>query len=263
MRPIILTQPRPRIDALALRLRAAGLEVHAWPMSALAEVDGLDWPGLARTLAGCRWTLLPSPGAIGVAMSAFERLGLPWPSGCGIGLVGPGSVEALAGWRSRVAGLDAAVVMAPELPPYDADALLARDAFRQLAGLRVMVMRRSDGREAWLRTLEARGATVLAVSVYRSRPLDLTAEAAAWLVTRAGADAPFAVSVASAEAGRRLAAAVAPLACANWVRTQPVLTQHPGIAGALSKQGWERVRVHAPGTAGLLGALESLKDDLT
>jgi uroporphyrinogen III methyltransferase/synthase len=261
MRTLVLTQPRPRIDALALRIAAAGVDTCLWPMNALVEVDGLDWTGLARMLAGCRWALLPSPGAIGVAMGAFSRLGLSWPEGCGIGLIGPGSVEALAGWRSRVSGLDAAAVVAPDGPPYDADALLARDVFRDLAGSRVMVMRRSDGREAWLRTLAARGATVLPVSVYRARPLDPPADAAAWLAGRAAADTPFAVSVASAEAGRRLAAVVAPLACADWVRAQPVLTQHPGIGAALTKQGWPRVLVHAPGTAGLLGALESLKDD--
>jgi uroporphyrinogen-III synthase len=262
MHPLILTQPRPRIDVLAARLIEAGAEPVLWPMSAIVEVEGLDWPALLETLSGCRWALLPSPGAIGVTMGAFERLGLQWPAGCALGLIGPGSVEAVDGWGTRVAGLEAASVVSPDGPPYDADALLAGESFRDLAGIRIMVLRRSDGREAWLRTLEARGAVVVAVSVYRARSFDPPAQSVAWLAERAGSGAPFAVSVASADTGRRLSATVAKLACADWVRAQPMLTQHPKIAAALRKQGWGRVLVHPPGTAGLLGALESLKDDL-
>jgi uroporphyrinogen-III synthase len=193
-------------------------------------------------------------------MGAFERLGLEWPAGAGIGLIGPGSREALDGWIPRVRGLQRAPTVAPDGPEHDADALLERPEFAALQDVGIAVLRRSDGREAWLRTLEVRGAALAAVDVYRARPADPPEAAAQWLAGRAAAAQPFAVSVASADAGQRLAAYVDQLGCAHWVRGQPVLTQHPRIAQALRAQGWRAVRKHPPGLAGLIGALESLPD---
>ncbi len=260
MKTVVLTQPFLRAAELAERLRARGYEPLAWPMSEIAEAPGIDWAVLRERLGACRWVLLPSPGAIAVVMAAFERNGLAWPPGTGIGLIGPGSREALAGWHRRVAGLEQAPTVAPEGPEHDAAALLERPEFAALQGVGVAVLRRSDGREAWLRTLEERGAALAAVDVYRAQPADPPEGAAAWLAERAAAGRPFAVSIASADAGLRFAAFVAGLGCVDWVRGQPVLTQHPRIAQALRTQGWRTVRKHPPGLSGLSGALESLPD---
>ncbi|RPH39701.1 MAG: hypothetical protein EHM87_23625, partial [Burkholderiales bacterium] len=209
------------------------------------------------TLARCRWVLLPSPGAIDVVMGAFARLGLAWPASAGIGVIGPGSREVLDGWRARLPGLATVSVIEPDRAPYDADALLAQPAFGSLGGVGVAVLRRADGREDWLQTLHARGATLHAISVYAARDLVAPAEAAGWIGARAARDAPVVLSVASADAGARLGAFVDGLPCAEWVRGRPVLTQHPRIAEALARQGWRRVERHAPGADGLAGAIES------
>jgi uroporphyrinogen-III synthase len=163
---VVLTQPALRAVVLAESLRDRGFELASWPMTAIAEVAGLDWPALSVTLAGCRWVLLPSPGAIEVVMSALEQRGLAWPRAAGVGVIGPGSREALERWRARLAGLDAVPVLEPRRAPYDADALLAEPEFASLSGVDVAVLRRADGREAWLQTLRARGARLHAVSVY-------------------------------------------------------------------------------------------------
>jgi uroporphyrinogen-III synthase len=260
MKTVVLTQPFLRAAELAQRLQALGYEPLAWPMSEIAEAEGIDWPALIERLAACRWVLLPSPGAISVVMAALARHGLAWPAATGIGLIGPGSREALAGWYDRVASLADAPTLAPEGPLHDADALLERPEFAALLGVGVAVLRRADGRESWLHTLRDRGAALAAIDVYRARPADPPADAAAWLAARAADDRPFAISVASADAGRRLAAFVAGLACADWVRGRPVLTQHPRIAQALREQGWRSVRKHPPGLGGLSGALESMPD---
>ena len=260
MRCVVLTQPAIRIQALRAALAARGIDAVAWPGSALAEAPGVDWHRLVVLLASCRWVLLPSPGAIEIVMSALAREGCAWPGGPSIGLIGPGSREALDAWRSRLPGLADALVVEPADPPHDAQTLLARPEFASPVGEAIAVLRRADGREAWLEALRARGARVTAVTVYESRPLEPPPDAADWLAGRAARGRAFAVAVASADAGRRLARFVAPFACAEFVMDQPVLTQHPGIARALREQGWRRVIEHPPGREALVGAVESLTD---
>ncbi len=257
---VVLTQPAPRAGALASALAARGIPSVSWPMTAIDEVPGLDWPALAATLAGCRWALFPSPAAIDVTMGALRRHGLRWPPGTGIGLVGPGSRESLEAWGGRLEGLERAARIEPLVAPHDAEALLARPELAALDGAGVAVLRRADGREAWLHALRARGATLHAPTVYAARDAEPPAQAGEWLSGRAAADAPVAFSVASADAGARLARFVGALPCARWALGCTVLTQHPRIADALRAQGWRRVSRHPPGAAGLVAAIESPTD---
>jgi uroporphyrinogen-III synthase len=67
------------------------------------------------------------------------------------------------------------------------------------------------------------------------------------------------LSIASADAGRRLARQVSSLPSGDWLMSQPVMTQHPKIAQALRESGWREVREHLPGASALVHALESLR----
>jgi uroporphyrinogen-III synthase len=259
---VVLTQPAQRAGVLAEAMSARGFDLMCWPMTAIGEVAGLDWPALASTLAGCRWVLLPSPGAIDVVMGALSQRGLGWPVAVGVGVIGPGSREALARWQGRLAGLDAAPVLESRRAPHDADALLAEPELASLPDVDVAVLRRADGREAWLQTLRERGARLHAVSVYTARDAVPPADADDWIAARAARDAPLVFSVASADAGARLGCFVDGLPCAGWARGRPVLTQHPRIAEALVRQGWRRVERHPPGADGLAAAIESAWPDL-
>jgi uroporphyrinogen III methyltransferase/synthase len=258
---VVLTQPALRAGGLVASLRARGFELACWPMTAIGEVAGLDWSALSVTLAGCRWVLLPSPGAIEVVMGALEQRGFAWPRAVGVGVVGPGSREALERWRARLAGLDAVPVLEPRCAPHDADALLADPELASLSGVDVAVLRRADGREAWLQTLRARGARLHAVSVYTAHDAMPPTDASNWIAARAACDAPLVFSVAGADAGDRLGRFVDGLACAGWARGRPVLTQHPRIAEALLRQGWRCVERHPPGADGLAAAIESACPD--
>lgn len=260
MKHIVLTQPTVRSESLKAALRAGGWESFEVPMSLIAEVPDLDWPDIFATVARARWVLFPSPGAIAVVMAALERQGVIWPEGPGIGLIGPGSGEMLATWQPRIPGLARAVTIAPSLAPFDADRLLARSELVGIGGETVMVLRRADGREAWLNTLAERGAEVIARSVYRMVELVPSPVADEWFGTTASQATPFAFSIASADAGRRLASYVSSLSCAGWLMSQPVLTQHPRIAQSLRDQGWPDVREHPPGVTALVRALESLRN---
>jgi uroporphyrinogen-III synthase len=257
---VVLTQPASRAGALSVVLASHGIPAACWPMTEIDEAPGLDAAALARTLAGCRWALFASPAAIDVTMGALARAGQGWPAGTGVGLIGPGSRDALEGWDARLDGLERAERIEPLAPPYDADALLARTELARLDGVGVAVLRRADGREAWLHALHERGATLHAMAVYAARDALPPPEARGWLAAAAAADAPVAFSIASADAGARLAAFVRALDCAAWVLSRPVLTQHPRIAQALRAHGWTHVVRHRPGAAGLVAAIESAHD---
>lgn len=257
--PVILTQPELRLAPLVAGLQAAGFVPVHWPMSRLAPEPDLDGMRLLDHLKDCDWAMLPSPGAIAVVMSALAGHSLAWPQGCRIALIGPGSRQALHHWYDRVPGLEAATVVAPSVAPFDAQSLLALPVFTDLGGQVVVVLRREDGRQAWLKTLQSRGAILRALTVYRMAPLSPPSDARDWLARQADADATLAVSIASADAGHRLLEAVGSWPQAAWLKRQPVLTQHPAIADALRRDGWAHVIEHPPGLDGLLGALESLR----
>ena len=261
MRPaVVLTQPASRAAALSAALGASGIASTRWPMTSIEEAPGLDWPALAATLSGCRWVLFPSPAAIEVTMAALRRHALRWPAAVGIGLIGPGSRDALDAWSARLEGLAAAPRIEPLAPPYDAEALLARGELASLAGVGVAVLRRADGREAWLHVLRTRGALLHAITVYAARDADPPVGAAGWLAERAATGGSVAFSIASVEVGERLARFVGALPRAEWALGCPALTQHPRIAEALRACGWRHVLRHPPGAAGLVAAIESLDD---
>lgn len=255
--PVVLTQPALRVAGLIDALSHAGFDVLHWPMSLIEAVPNLDWAGLREELAACRWVLFPSPGAIDVVMQHWADCAWPWPASCGIGLIGPGSRDALHAWMPRVVGLHEAPKIEPPGPVFDADALLACPALQRLEGIAVAVLRRHDGGQAWLDTLRARGAALRTCEVYQVQACGLTESAAAWLAQRQRSGEAITLSIASGEAGRALAHAVAGHPYAAWTLAQPVLTQHPRIAARLSEQGWSRVIEHSPGVRGLLHALES------
>ena len=259
MNSVVLTQPDIRSDSLKDALSAVGWAPVEMPMSAIAEGTDLDWPEIFLAAEKSRWVLFPSPAAIAVVMAALQRHGLRWPSGPGIGLIGPGSREMLDAWQSRIAGLSTAVRIAPNVAPFDSERLLACPELNQIAGDKVMVLRRADGREAWLHTLTERGAELIARSVYRMIELAPSTDANEWFRAQAAGGCRFAFSIASADAGRRLADHVLALPDADWLMSQPVMTQHPKIAQALRECGWREVREHPPGVSALVHALESLR----
>ena len=196
------------------------------------------------------------PGVISIVMSRWVERAAAWPAHAGLALIGPGSRAELERWAPRVPGLAAARVISPPAEPFDAAALLAAPELADLAGQRVAVLRRADGREDWLATLRGRRARLEVTVVYRSTPLEPGPDAAAWLQERAARAAPVAFSVTSADVAGRLGRWVAAQACARWAFAQPALAVHPRIAQALRAQGWQQVHLHAPGPAGLLRGVE-------
>lgn len=257
---VVLTQPSLRTAGLVATLHARGFATECWPMGTLAPADGVDWPVLARRFAASDLVVFPSPGAIAVVLGAFAASGLDWPAGPSIGVVGRGSLEALAPWRARWPALRDAAVAVPDGPEQDAQALLSLPGFAEPAGRRIAVVGRAGTVPRGVDTLRARGADVTVCTAYRFDASPPPAHAASWMAGRAADGRDFAISAADAGSGRRLGAFVDALPAGGWVRGRPLLTQHPRIADALRADGWRCVHVHPPGPDGLVAALESLRD---
>jgi uroporphyrinogen-III synthase len=285
---VILTQPALRAGSLAQALEAGGHRVARWPLIDAGPEPGLDWTALFDDCSEADWVIFPSPAAVASVFAEAHRSGRDWPARTGIALVGPGSHEEVARWRARLPGLRAATIIEPAAEPFDAAALAAHPALADLSGRRVLVLRRRDGSRSWPALLGARGASVREVIAYRALPAAPPESAAGWLAARWREHATVVASIASADAGRRLAAWARRLDQAGdeppgeapgnapgeapgkapgeppgeWLLGRPVLTVHPRIAQALSQSGWRDVRVHAPGTEALLGRVESLRHQL-
>lgn len=256
---VLLTQPALRVSPWIEALRKAGIQARHWPLTELVLQPGLDLVHLRDRINASRWTLLPSPSAVSLLMQAFQTSGLSWPPQAGIGLIGPGSHQALQPWMSRVAGLAQAPVCCPDQPPYDASALLALEVFQRIEGQPILMLHRADGRAEWIRELLARGAQLEVRALYLQRAVQVPANERAWMIASAKAMKQVPVGVASRGAGEALLNTASDLGVAAWLCDQEVLTQHPSIAHALRRLGYRRVSVHEPGVDDFLRVLRALE----
>lgn len=256
MTRVVLTQPAPRVDRLAERLRARGHDAVALASRRLVRcADAPEPAALVDSLAGrYDWVIFVSPGAVALGLGGAEGPARRWPESVGIAVVGPGSAQALAQLglappRVRIA--------APGCAPYDADALLATPPFQAPAGLAVLVVHGEQGRGDWLDELRARGAGVDRLVLYRSEPASV-APATLERLRSWAADAMSATFVfTSVGAVRDCARLLAAESLSGWARGQPALVVHPRIAAALSELGWQAVRLIEPGEPALLAGIES------
>ncbi len=256
---VLLTQPALRASPWIEALRQAGFQARHWPLTELVLQPSLDLADLRRRIQASRWTLLPSPGAVSLLMQAFLASGLSWPACAGIGLIGPGSRQALQPWLSQVAGLVHAPLCCPDRPPYDASALLALEAFQKVDDQPILMLHRADGRSAWIRELLARGARIEVRALYLQRSVQVPDTERAWMIDRAKAMKQIPVGVASRGAGEALLDTACDLGVAAWLCDQEVLTQHPSIAHALRQLGYCRVSVHEPGVDDFMRVLRALE----
>jgi uroporphyrinogen-III synthase len=251
MGPVVLTQPQPRVAALAAQLRLAG---HHPIVCSFAELvpDAAELERLAST----RWedyerVLLTSPSAVEFLLVALERR---MPAGIRLGVVGPGSLQAL---RDGLTSGGAVDVIHPPGPPYDADALLALPQLADLGGRRVMVLRGKRGRNDWIETLAARGASLDVRILYASRPIEPANEARQELIELSQRAAPAVFVVTTSESAQQLDNWAASGGFGAWARGQRALTVHRRIAEVLAGLGWNTITVVAPGENALQAALES------
>lgn len=252
MARVILTQPEPRVHAIAHRLRARGHEVLVPGLSRIVEQP--DNPDLQRTLARLAefdCAVLVSPSAV----HAVARLVDQWPSTVLFALIGPGSRAALddAGF-----GRAPEQVLVPEHPPYDGASLIRLPPFDAPADLRVLVLRGMTGSDDWIDALRACGACVEVGTAYRHESIEPDPEMLARLGTgpvQELRDTQLVVTQAATVA--RLDQLFRQAGVREQALQMQALAIHPRIVAALHQFGWKRVRQIDPGECALVHALES------
>ena len=169
---VVITRPAGQSSELVEQLDAAGLKSLDFPLIDIAPV--VDDAPLCDALASLeRYALVVfvSPNAVDHAFARHDDI---WPHALPVGVVGPGSVHALARHGvsapehrviSPVAGAD------DESTSFDSEGLFAaieeQLGATSLEGKRVLIVRGDGGREWLAERLREAGAEVDTVAAYR------------------------------------------------------------------------------------------------
>ncbi|OAJ51971.1 uroporphyrinogen-III synthase [Paraburkholderia ginsengiterrae] len=169
---VVITRPAGQSNELITRLAAAGIATLDFPLIDIAPVTD-DAPLRAALASLERYALVVfvSPNAVD---HAFARSDTIWPHALRVGVVGPGSVQALA--RHGVAEPAYQVISPPsgtdeDTARFDSEGLFAAiETALGVAGLegkRVLIVRGDGGREWLAERLREAGAEVETVAAYR------------------------------------------------------------------------------------------------
>ena len=259
---VVITRPAGQSSELAARLAAAGIVTLDFPLIDIAPVA--DEAPLRAALASLeRYALVVfvSPNAID---HAFAKSGAIWPHALPIGVVGPGSVQALV--RHGVAA-PAYNVISPasgaddDNGRFDSEGLFAAiDAAlgaANLEGKRVLIVRGDGGREWLAKRLREAGAEVETVAAYRR--LVPEPSIGAWArVHELLAGAPHAWLLTSSEGVRNLHELAQEHLTADelaQLKHAALVTPHPRIAQTARALGFDSITVSGAGDERIARAL--------
>ncbi|MFM0082760.1 fused uroporphyrinogen-III synthase HemD/membrane protein HemX [Paraburkholderia sediminicola] len=259
---VVITRPAGQSNELIAQLTAAGIAVLDFPLIDIAPVT--DEAPLRAALASLeRYALVVfvSPNAVD---HAFARSDTIWPHALPIGVVGPGSVQALAG--HGVAAPAYNIISPPSVADddtarFDSEGLFAAIdtalGAASLEGKRVLIVRGDGGREWLADRLREAGAEVETVAAYRR--LVPEPSIGGWARVHALlAGTPHAWLLTSSEGVRNLhelaqehltADEIAQLKHANLV------TPHPRIAQTARALGFDSITVSGAGDERIARAL--------
>ncbi|KAA1010520.1 fused uroporphyrinogen-III synthase HemD/membrane protein HemX [Paraburkholderia panacisoli] len=259
---VVITRPAGQSSELIRQLDAAGVATLDFPLIDIAPVA--DEAPLRAALAALeRYALVVfvSPNAID---QAFARRDGIWPHALPIGVVGPGSVQALA--RHGVAA-PAHRVISPasgaddEAASFDSEGLFAAiDASlgeANLEGKRVLIVRGDGGREWLADRLREAGAEVETVAAYRR--IVPEPSIGGWARVHALlAGAPHAWLLTSSEGVRNLHELAQEHLTADEIaqlKHAQLVAPHPRIAQTARALGFDRITVSGAGDERIVRAL--------
>ena len=258
----VITRPAGQSGALIKQLAAAGVTSLEFPLIDIAPVAD-DAPLRAALCSLERYALVVfvSPNAVD---HAFARRDGIWPHALPVGVVGPGSVQALA--RHGVAA-PAHQVISPasgaddEAASFDSEGLFAAiDASlgaASLDGKRVLIVRGDGGREWLADRLREAGAEVEAVAAYRR--IVPEPSIGGWArVHELLAGAPHAWLLTSSEGVRNLHELAQDHLTADEIvqlKRATLVTPHPRIAQTARALGFDRITVSGAGDERMARAL--------
>ncbi|MCX4176281.1 MULTISPECIES: fused uroporphyrinogen-III synthase HemD/membrane protein HemX [Paraburkholderia] len=259
---VVITRPAGQSNALIAQLEAAGIAVLDFPLIDIAPVA--DEAPLRAALASLeRYALVVfvSPNAVD---HAFARSDAIWPHALPIGVVGPGSVQALA--RHGVAAPAYNIISPPSVPDddtarFDSEGLFAAIdtalGATSLEGKRVLIVRGDGGREWLADRLREAGAEVETVAAYRR--LVPEPSIGGWARVHALlAGAPHAWLLTSSEGVRNLHELALEHLTADEItqlKHANLVTPHPRIAQTARALGFDSITVSGAGDERIARAL--------
>lgn len=167
-RRILICRPEPEASRLADAFRTAGAETRVLPLMAREALpETPESRNILLDLDRYSHVIAVSPFA---ARRLLEEIDTWWPQ-IPVGIrwyaVGAGTAKVLASHGLSVR---------QPAEGWTSEALLALASLRQVAGEKILLARGDNGRELIRETLEARGATVTALPLYRRYCPDYTQE---------------------------------------------------------------------------------------
>ncbi|TDY25694.1 uroporphyrinogen III methyltransferase/synthase [Paraburkholderia sp. BL6665CI2N2] len=259
---VVITRPAGQSNELIARLAAAGILTLDFPLIDIAPVTD-DAPLRAALASLERYALVVfvSPNAVDQAFAHSDAI---WPHALPIGVVGPGSVHALA--RHGVAAPAYNVISPPsgsdeDTARFDSEGLFAAIdtalGAASLEGKRVLIVRGDGGREWLAERLREAGAEVDTVAAYRR--LVPEPSIGAWArVHELLAGEPHAWLLTSSEGVRNLHELAQDHLTADEIaqlKRAALVTPHPRIAQTARALGFDSMTVSGAGDDRIARAL--------
>jgi uroporphyrinogen III methyltransferase/synthase len=251
---VVITRPAGQSDALAAQLAGAGIATLEFPLIDIAPIEDAG-PLHAALGALERYALVVfvSPNAVDHAFGQFRAI---WPHALPVGVVGPGSVAALA--RHGVEA-PAYRVISPAASADDEAARLDSEGLfaaidtalgaASLKGKRVLIVRGDGGREWLAEHLREGGVEVETVAAYRR--LVPEPSVCAWTrIHELLAGEPHAWLLTSSEGVRNLdelAHEYLNLGEIAQLKRATLVTPHPRIAQTARGLGFDSITVSGAG----------------
>jgi uroporphyrinogen III methyltransferase/synthase len=258
---VIITRPLAQAQTLAARVERAGYEALIQPAIAISPVlDGAPLDAALARLESFQLVVFVSPNAVDGALARLHR---PWPASVAIGVMGPGSVAALA--AHGLMAPDCRIFVPPgaaevEQPRFDSEALFDQIQTILPPGARVLIIKGNGGRPWLAQRLASIGCQVELAESYRREKPRVEAAVADIVRQLVAAQQPASVLVTSSEGLDNLQELIVGMAGAaglNWLRACALLVPHARIAENATAAGFRRVVLTGPGDENIVRALES------
>lgn len=244
-RTIAVTRPPEQATKLTAAIEAAGGVVISFPLLDIQALPDLSGFHQAITpLAQFDWVIFISSNAVQHGMPLLKQVGVP-PSlkFAAIGLTTAASLH----------GFGITQVLTPQ-ERFDSESLLALDAFHNMQGQRVLIVRGVGGREVLAETLRQRGAEVVFGECYRR----VNPQSSAQVLAQAYDEGKLqGIVVTSSEALRFLLDLGQN---APWLQGAPLFVNHARIAEQAHAAG---LTVYCSGVSGDVAMLDLLLSELS